>query len=179
VVLDVYKAKAAAGDDKALRDLRRITHQTIKKATADMEGLRFNTMIAALMEFTNYLIKVKEAGTVTDAAWQESVDSLVLLLAPTAPHLAEELWQRTGHEYSIHNQLWPQWDEALAKEEEVTLVVQVNGKLRDRIAVSASIAEDEAKQLAMESSRVKTYVEGKEIIKVVCVPRKLVNIVVK
>jgi leucyl-tRNA synthetase len=168
-----------AVEEKAYRDLQRITHQTIKKVTADMEGLRFNTMIAALMEFTNYLMKVRETGAVGGSAWRESVDALLLLLAPTVPHLAEELWQRTGHEYSIHNQSWPQWDEALAKDEEVTLVVQVNGKLRDRIMVSASISEDEARQLAVDSPRVKSRLEGKEIIKVIYVPRRLINIVVR
>jgi len=173
----VTKDKSA--EEKAQRDLLRITHQTVKKVTADMEGLRFNTMIAALMEFTNYMIKVKETGAVADSAWRGSVDTLILLLAPTAPHLAEELWQRREHEYSIHNQSWPQWDEALTKDEEVTLVVQVNGKLRARITVSASIAEAEARQLALESSKVKAYLEGKEIIKVIYVPQRLINLVVK
>ena len=87
-----------------------------------MEKLRFNTMIAALMEFTNYLTRAKEAGQVADTAWQGAVDVLLLLLAPTAPHLAEELWERTGHSYSIHNQNWPVWDEALARELRTTQV---------------------------------------------------------
>jgi len=178
LVLEPYKAVKPA-EDKALRDLARVTHQTIKKVTSGMEGLRFNTMVAALMEFTNYLMKVKESGAVTDAAWGESLDTLLLLLAPTAPHLMEELWQQTGHEYSVHNQSWPKFKEELAKEENVTLVVQVNGKLRDRIAVSASIAEAEAKQLAVESPKVKAHLEGKKIIKVIYVPQKLVNLVVR
>ena len=136
-------------------------------------------MIAALMEFTNYLAKVKEEGAVTVSAWKEAIDTLLLLLAPTAPHLAEELWQQTGHSYSIHNQSWPRWDEELAKDEEITLVVQVNGKLRDRITVPASITEAEAKNIALSSQRVKPYIEGKQIIKVVYVPGRLINIVVK
>jgi len=182
LVLERYVQSGAVSPDvrqKAERELSRITHQTVKKVTADLEGLRFNTMIAALMEFANYLIKVRETGAVADSAWEKSLDTLLLLLAPTAPHLAEELWQRAGHEYSIHNQDWPKWDEALAKDEEVTLVVQVNGKLRDRIAVPASIAEAEARQLAMESPKVKSHFEGKEIVKVIYVPQKLVNLVVK
>ena len=105
--------------------------------------------------------------------------TLLLLLAPTAPHLAEELWQRTGYDYSIHNQLWPQWDKELAKDEEITLVVQVNGKLRDRITVSTSITEAEARQLAMERQQVKAHLEGKEVIKTIYVPGRLVNIVAK
>jgi len=164
---------------KAERDIYRVAHQTIRKVTNDLEKLRFNTMIAALMEFTNYLAKVREAGAVTDSAWKESIDSLLLLLAPTAPHLAEELWQRRGHDYSIHNQSWPKWDEELAKDEEITLVIQVNGKLRDRLAVPVSITEAEAKKLALESQRVKAHTEGKELVKAIYVPGRLVNLVVR
>ena len=135
-------------------------------------------MIAALMEYTNYLTKVKETGNVTHSAWKEALDTLLLLLAPSAPHVTEELWQRTGNEYSIHNQSWPEWHEELAREEEITLVVQVKGKLRDRITVPVSITEAEAQQLARDSQRAKTYLEGKEVIKAIYVPGKLVNIVV-
>ena len=164
---------------KAERDMYRVAHQTIRKVTNDLENMRFNTMIAALMEFTNYLAKVREAGAVTDSAWKESIDSLLLLLAPTAPHLAEELWQRRGHDYSIHNQSWPKWDEELAKDEEITLVIQVNGKLRDRLAVPVSITEAEARKLALESQRVKAHTEGKELVKTIYVPGRLVNLVVR
>ena len=185
LVVEPYKmsmktvVKDKLTDEKAHRDLQRITHQTIRKVTEDLERLRFNTMIAALMEFTNYLTKLKEAGTVNDSDWRESTAILLKLLAPTAPHLAEELWQRTGHEYSIHNQSWPQWDEELARDEEITLVVQVNGKLRDRITVPASITEAEARQIALERERVKAYLEGKEIVKTICVPGGPVNFVVR
>jgi len=165
--------------DKERRQLSRITHQTIRKVTQDLERLRLNTMIAALMEFTNYLARVKEVGAVVSSAWKEAIDTLLLLLAPTAPHLAEELWQQMGHSYSIHNQSWPKWDEELAKEEEITLVVQVNGKLRDRIVAPASITEAEAKQAALKSQRVKAYLEGKEVIDMVYVPGRLVNLVVR
>ena len=178
LLLTPYEMKLQA-EEKAHRDLQRITHQTIRKVTEDLERLRFNTMIAALMEFTNYLAKVKELGTVGNSAWEKSIETLLLLLTPTAPHLAEELWQRTGHQYSIHNQSWPSWDEMLAKEEEITLVVQVNGKLRDRIAVPASITETEAKQIALGRERVKTYLEGKEIINLIYVPGRLINLVVR
>jgi len=136
-------------------------------------------MIAAFMEFTNYLVKVKEMGIVTKSAWRGSVDTLLLLLAPTTPHVAEELWQRTGHDYSIHNRSWPDWNEEIAKDEEITLVVQVNGKLRDRIIVPASITEAEAGQLALESPRVKAYLEGREIVSTIYVPQRLINLVVR
>ena len=107
------------------------------------------------------------------------MDTLLLLLAPAAPHLAEELWQRTGYDYSIHNQSWPEWDVELARDEEITLVVQVNGKLRDRITVPVSITEDEARQLVLERERVKAHLEGKKIVKIVYVPGRLVNLVVR
>ena len=178
LVLERYKMKSKA-EEKAHRDLLRITHQTIRKVTNDLEKLRFNTMIAALMEFTNYLAKVKEMGAVKSLAWEESIDILLLLLAPTAPHLAEELWHRTGHDYSIHNQGWPQWDEELARDEEITLVIQVNGKLRARLAVPVSITEAEARKLALESQRVKAYLEGKKLLKTIYVPGRLVNLVVR
>jgi leucyl-tRNA synthetase len=164
---------------KAGRDLSRFTHQTIRKVTQDLEKLRLNTMIAALMEFTNYLVRVKETGLVTPSAWEEAVKNFILLLAPTAPHLAEELWQQTGHEYSIHNQSWPKWDEEIARDEELTLIVQVNGKLRDRIMVPTSITEAEAKDTALNRQRVKSYIEGKKVLKTIYVPGRLVNLVVK
>jgi len=179
LVLGGYSCVDSIARIKAERELSRITHQTIRKVTNDLERLRFNTMIAALMEFTNYLVRVKETGSVTPSAWEEAVKTLMLLLAPTAPHLTEELWQQTGHDYSIHNQSWPQWDEELAKDEEITLVVQVNGKLRDRIMVPTSITEAEARQLAMERQRVKDYLAGRQIINTIYVPGRLVNLVVR
>ncbi len=164
---------------KATRELSRTTHQTIKKVTEDLGRLHFNTMVAALMEFTNYLGKVKEAQAVTTLDWEKSIDTLLRLLSPTTPHLTEELWQKTGREYSIHNQSWPVWDEALAKDEEITLVVQVNGKVRDRITVPASITEDEARQLAPDRPKIKPYLTDKTVTKVIYVPGKLVNLVMR
>jgi len=182
LVLGGYSQKAGASPDTARaaeRELARITHQSIRKVTEDLENIRFNTMIAALMEFTNHLSAVKEAGAVAPAAWNESIVSLLLLLTPTTPHLAEELWQRIGHSYSIHNQRWPRWEEELARDEQITLVVQVNGKLRDRIAVSPSISEAEARKLAAEAAKVRAYLEGKQVLKEIYVPGRLVNFVVK
>ena len=185
LVLDPYQTKADATSpdrtkgEKALRELKRTTHQTIRKVTEDLERIRFNTMIAALMECTNYLGNVKKEGTVTLSDWQETIDTLLQLMAPTTPHLSEELWQRTGHDYSIHNQSWPKWDEELAREEEITLVVQINGKVRDRITAPASITETEAKQLVMERSRVNAHLEGKEVVKMVYVPGRLINLVAR
>ena len=177
IVLEEYESKTI--DAQAAKELERFTHQTIKKTTGDMDRLRLNTMIAGLMELTNYLNKVKESANVPLEDWQKSIEALVIMIAPTAPHLAEELWHRLGHTESVHNQKWPQWDEALAKEDEITLVVQVNGKLRDRPTVPASITEEEAKKMARGSEKVQPFIQGKTIVNVIYVPGKLVNIVVK
>ncbi len=166
-------------DESANRELERFIHQTIKKVTGDLDRLRFNTMIAALMEFTNHMSRIKDSCSVSSEMWCSAITNMLILLAPTAPHITEELWQRLGHEGSIHNQQWPKWIEALAKEEEITLVVQVNGKLRDRISVPASISEGEAKQIACDSEKVKSHIAGRQILNVIYVPGKLVNIVVR
>ena len=175
LVLEDYKIK----DKKDNRELKRIIHQTIKKVTQDLEKIRFNTMISTLMEFTNYLTKVKEAGSVSGEDWRQSIETLLVLLAPTAPHLTEELWQLSSNDYSIHNQRWPGWDEELAKEEEITLVVQINGKMRDKLTVPASISEDEARNLALARQKVKAYTENKQIARFIYVPKRLINLVVK
>jgi len=120
---------------------------------------------------------VRDAGPVDREAWNEAIESLLLILAPLAPHMAEELWERTGRPYSVHMQSWPQWDAELAKEGEITLVVQVNGKVRDRIQVPADIDEPRAKELALASPLVAKHVAG-PVQRVIYVPRKLVNIVV-
>ncbi len=179
LVLGGYEAKTGPASERARADLQRVTHQTIRRVTSDIERFHFNTMIAALMEFCNYLARVKEAGNVSVASWNEAIETLLLLLAPAVPHITEELWERTGHTYSIHNQSWPQWDEALARDEEVTLVVQVNGRVRDRLLVPASISEEEALEMARGSQRVRAHTEGREIVRQVYVPGKLVNLVVK
>ena len=165
--------------NRAKKELRRITHRTIKRVTQDLERFHFNTMIAALMEFTNYLAKVREEKSVETAAWREAIDTLLLLLAPTTPHLAEELWTRTGHPYSIHNQPFPKWDEELAAEEEFTLVIQVNGRLRDRVTVPVTINEEEAQELALSRERIRAYLKDRRVARIIYVPRRLVNIVVK
>jgi len=164
-------------EPSASRDLRRQTHKTIRRVSDDMEGFRFNTVVAALMEMTNALGHAREAGNVDAAAWEEAVQSLLLMLAPLAPHIAEELWEKTGRPYSVHLQSWPSWDPELAKEEEITLVVQVNGKVRDRVQAPAGISEGEAKELALASPIVKRHLEGQQVRRVIYVPGKLVNIV--
>jgi len=163
----------------AEHELRHMTHKTIKRVTRDMEAFKFNTMIAALMEFNNYLIKAKETPVVKTPAWEEAIETLLLLLAPSCPHIAEELWARTGRPYSIHQQAWPVWDPDLAAEEVFTLVVQVNGKVRDRLEVPVDIGEEEAKELALASDGARRHLKGLEVKRVIYVPGRLVNIVAK
>jgi len=157
------------------RRLIQMTHRTIKKTTLDIERFHFNTAISALMEFTNYL---QGAKGISPEGWDEATSTLLLLLAPLAPHISEELWERTGHKYSIHTQAWPKYEEGLTQEDQVTLVVEVNGKVRDRVVVPSSIIEQEAKDLALNREKVKSHIQGRRIDRVIYVPKKLVNIVV-
>jgi leucyl-tRNA synthetase len=170
----------AESEGSADREVRRALHQTVRQATQDIERFKFNTAIASMMSFTNALGGVTTERRLSRAAWDEATRSLLLLLAPMAPHIAEDLWEQLGNGYSIHQQSWPEWDDELAAIEEATLVVQVNGKLRDRITVDAGIAEDDAKALALASDKVRQYTHGKTVDKVVFVPgRYLVSVVVK
>jgi leucyl-tRNA synthetase len=165
-------------DPEAEKELLRLTHRTVKEVTADLEKFRFNTMLSSLMEFSNYLSKVKGRGLVSSPAWKEAISYFLRLLAPSTPHLAEELWNRTGHPYSVHNQSWPKYAEELTKEEEITLIIQVNGKVRDKVVVSASITEVEARELALGRERAKAHISGKSLVRVIYVPKRVVNIVV-
>ena len=175
---DASSLDAQATDEEAVRSLVRMIHKTVKKVEDDVERFKFNTALAAMMELTNHMGHAWDDGSVDSASWQDAVEKLLLLLAPIAPHITEELWERTGRPYSIHNQPIPQWDEELARDEEITLVVQVNGRVRDRIQAPASIAEDEARTLALESHKVQPYLDGSQIKQVIYVPGRLVNVVV-
>jgi leucyl-tRNA synthetase len=174
-VLSLTQADSSGGEADP-SELPRRTNRLIKKLTGDLEAFRFNTSIAALMEHTNYLLAIK--GRVEGEAWHEALRSFVTVLAPFAPHHAEQMWAEIGEEYSVHEQAWPAYEEALIRAEEITLIVQVNGKLRDRIEAPADISEEAAKVLALESARVRPHLEGKELRKSVYVPGRLVNLVV-
>ncbi len=164
--------------EKEIADLRRWVHKTIRRVTDDMEAFAFNTIIARLMEFTNALQKAKSTAVYGTDVWEEAIATLLLLLAPCCPHIAEELWARTGRPYSVHQQTWPRFDPALAAEETITLVVQINGKVRARLEVPANIAEEAARQTALADENVQRHLGGKSPRKVIVVPGKLVNIVV-
>jgi leucyl-tRNA synthetase len=177
VATEPRPAPADAATDEAIADLRRQTHQTIRRVTGDFHAFKFNTALAALMAYNNTLIKAKESAVYGTSAWDEALRSLTLMIAPIMPHLAEELWERLGGAYSVHTQAWPQWDEAVAADAVITLVVQVNGKVRGRMDMPADITEEAAKQAALAHPNVQQYLEGLTVRKLVYVPGKLVSIV--
>lgn len=166
-------------DPQAVLELRRTTHRTIAKVTDDYEHFKFNTMIAALMAFTNTLAQAKNTPVYGTPAWDEAITTLLLLLAPATPHIAEELWAQLGKPYSIHTQSWPQADPELVKVEMVELPIQVNGKVRDRITVAADADEQAVQEAALASPQVQKWLNGRTVRKVIVVPRRLVNIVVE
>jgi leucyl-tRNA synthetase len=159
------------------RALRRVTHQTVRKVGEDLGTFAYNTAVAALMEFVNTLMRAREQGAPGSPAWSEAVEALVLMLAPIAPHLSEELWERLGRPYSVHRQPWPQWSGDLAAEETVEIVIQVNGKLRDRLQLPVGLSEDDLRTHALASAKVQAAVGTREPRKVIVVPNKLVNVV--
>lgn len=168
-----------AADDEAVEQLRRVTHRTIKKVGDDLQRFSFNTAVAAMMEYVNELMRARETGVYNTAAWHEATRTLALIMAPFAPHLAEELWAKQGGAFSIHQQSWPQYDEGLLVERQIELPVQVNGKIRDRIVVAADADEATVQAEALSNAKVQAALQGKTPIKVVVVPGRLVNLVVK
>jgi leucyl-tRNA synthetase len=167
--------------DEKSRGLHRKTHQTIRKVTLDLENdFHFNTAISAVMELVNLMLSVvsDEADhEIMPAVIKEAVDSTLLLLSPMTPHFCSELWEITGHEVSIEKQTWPSFNAESAKEEEITVVLQVNGKVRSRLLVSPEISDDELKELTLQDDKVQKFVGAKPIRKVIVVPKKLVNVV--
>lgn len=159
--------------------LLRKTHQTIKRVTTDIEReFHFNTAIAALMELVNEVSDFEPSNDGEYEILRYSIMTTLLLLAPFCPHIAEELWVAIGFKPSILEQRWPEWDEAIAKEEEIELVIQVNGKVRSKLRIAAGISDEEIKELALHDDKIRTYIEGKTIKNIFVVKGKLVNIVV-
>jgi leucyl-tRNA synthetase len=166
--------ETGASDRKVLRKL----HQTLRKVTEDFETRwHFNTCIASVMELVNVLYA--EEGNLSAAVMRESAEKIALMLAPFAPYLSQEIWEEIGREGPVFRQCWPSFDPELAKEEEAEVVVQVNGKLRSRIWVPFGTPKAELEALAMADEKVGPFIEGKQVVKVITVPDKLVNIVVK
>jgi len=164
-------------DKDETRALRRKTHQVIRKVTEDFENFSFNTAVAAIMELRNQMATAQKSKQVDGGAWNEAVDSILLLLSPIAPHISEELWSRKGHPYSIHQQSWPTWDEDIAQEDSMTLVVQVNGRVRDKMVISAGADDETLRKTALASEKVQNWLGGDQPRKVIVVKGKLVNIV--
>jgi leucyl-tRNA synthetase len=161
------------------RSVRALTHRTIKRVSGDFDKFQFNTAIAGLMEYTNGLQDAWDGSTMTPTVWREAQSACLRMIAPFAPHLAEELWERTGHSGSVHQQPFPTWDESLTAAETVTLVVQVNGRVREKLTVPADVNETQARELALASPNVQRFLEGKPVTKVVYVPGRLINLLVK
>lgn len=168
---------SAKSNPEAEKIVFRKTHQTIAKASKEIEIFSFNTYLASLMELSNVMAKYK-AEIFGTKAWIEAVKTILLLIAPACPHLAEEVWTTLHYGDSIHNQAWPVFDPALAAEEKVEIVIQINGKIRDKMVVPVGSKEDELKKLAMENPDMEQHLAGKTVRKVIVVPDRLVNIVV-
>ena len=178
---DVVKKDVEFGElNSQDKDMRYTIHSTLKKVTADLsEKFGFNTAISALMELINDMYKYKELDNINEAVIKEGVQTIVTIIAPFAPHLGEELWTMIGKEGSVFDIDWPTYDEKALVKDEIEVVVQVNGKVRGKLTVNSNISKDEMEKVALEDEKIKGLVEGKTIVKVVAVPKKLVNIVVK
>lgn len=163
------------------KEILTVAHKTVKKVTSDIEDDKFNTAVSAMMEAINALYKLKDAngGVVKHSAWTFAIESLLQVLAPFAPHMTEELWSELGHADSIHVDHWPAWDEAYLVADALTIIVQVNGKVRAKIEVPTDAAEADVKQQAMSVPNVDKFLENKQPAKIIYVPGRLVNIVVK
>jgi leucyl-tRNA synthetase len=167
----------------AVRALRRKTHQTIAKVTSDFEQLHLNTSVAALMELFNVIsdFRVTETDDPVELfAMREAIETLIVMLAPFSPHVAEEMWEALGHEGGLlHSAAWPQADAELARKEQLEIPVQVNGKLRSKILVTPDATEDDLRTAALQDEKILAITGDRQVVKVIVVPQRLVNIVVR
>jgi leucyl-tRNA synthetase len=167
------------------RTLRRKTHQTIVKLTSDLEQLHLNTSVAALMELFNQLADFNadpaNAAPEDVFAVREALEGLVIMLAPFVPHVAEEMWEGLGHAGGLLSEVrrWPVADPELAQREELEIPIQVNGKLRSRVIAAPDVSEEELRASALSDERVRALIDGHEVVKVIVVPRRLVNVVIR
>jgi leucyl-tRNA synthetase len=162
--------------------LNKVLHTSIKGATTDIERFHFNTAISRLMELTNELYRYTSERPIEEQNskfLKEVLEKLLLMLAPFAPHLVEEIWEKTGHDFSIFNHQWPELDVAALKEDQVNYVIQINGKLRDKIEVLRTMPQKEIEQKVLKFGKIPKYIENKEVQKIIFIPNKLVNIVVR
>ena len=166
-------------NEKTAQELLRLTHLTIKKVTRDIEDEKFNTAVASMMEMVNGLYKIKEShGIDTSDEWRFALESLIQILAPFAPHITEELWREMGHDDTVHVGHWPKWDEKYLKSDTMTIIVQVNGKLRAKLELPSGMDKQGVEAAALADENVQKFTNNKPPKKMVYVPGKLVNIVV-
>jgi leucyl-tRNA synthetase len=181
LVTDAIEAQTSAQPAESAQGAaaERLRHKMIARVTGDYAELRFNTALAGLMEFVNGLNKLRDEApeVVRDERFTAAIDTLLVLLAPLVPHITEELWHARGHSESVHVQPWPAFDPALIVEDVVTIVVQVNGKLRDRLELAPDTTEAQVRALALASPKVQSALDGRPAKKVVYVPGRLANIV--
>ena len=168
-----------AASESDVRAIRRLTHQSIERVTNDYRDFQFNTMVAALIEFTNELMKQKDQPVANTPAWREAIEALVLMMAPATPYVSEEMWEKLGKGFSVHQQDWPSFDPELARNETVEIAVQVNGKVRDKLMIAPDATQDDAMSAALQSERVNDHLGGREPSRVIYVPGRLLNIIVK
>ncbi len=168
-----------AAEVKTLKELKRAVHSAIKEITEDFENFQFNTAIAELMTLINAMNKAKNRAVAQTPEWQEGINALVMMLAPIAPHISEELWNRIGNSESVHLQDWPSFDEAALVKDSINMAVQVNGKVRSQLEVAADASKEEILELAKADENVAKYLASGDLIREIVVPGKLVNLVVK
>ncbi|MFI3209707.1 MAG: leucine--tRNA ligase [Peptostreptococcaceae bacterium] len=178
---ETVKSNPVMGElSKEDKEMRFKTHSTLKKVTDDLsERFGFNTAISSLMELVNDIYKYKELENRNDFVIKETIESIVTIIAPFAPHIGEEMWSLIGKEGSIFDIIWPKFDETALVKDEVEVVVQINGKVKGKLSVSPNLSREEMEKVALADSNIKSLTEGKTIVKVVAVPKKLVNIVIK
>jgi leucyl-tRNA synthetase len=176
---EYLEAKSEDETNDSDQAIRRITHKTIKKVSEDLHDMGFNTAIAALMELTNQLYKLKaQHGFAAHDAWQFALESTLQLLAPFAPHMTDELWQQLGHAESIHTTTWPMWDDQYLAVDSVTIVVQINGKVRAQITMPTGSEKETTLQAAKADPKVATHLTNKPIKKEIYIPGRLVSFVI-
>ncbi|MCK5236257.1 MAG: class I tRNA ligase family protein, partial [Deltaproteobacteria bacterium] len=165
---------------KESSELHSFTHKTIERVTNDVEKrFHFNTAISAIMELTNKLYQFEQKGQEERSVAKEAIEALILMLSPFAPHISEELWQMLGHSEAVFNTPWPVHDPEALKTDTVTLIVQVNGKMRGKVEVASGAGKDAVSDVVLSDEKIKEWVEGKELVKFIYVPDKLANLVVK
>jgi len=167
-------SESAKGEDS---DLIRLTHKTIRRVSERIEAFRLNTMVSALMEFVNELYQRYQNQTWRTATFHHALDTLLMLLAPSAPHMADELWNLTGHPGSVHQQSWPAWDAALAKDVLIQIPVQIDSKLREVVEVASDAGQEEVQEKALSQPRVQQHLNGRAVVRIIYVPGRVINIV--